>query len=314
MRSFLKRFRWPIVAVIVLGLAAAAISIGVSRIRPTRASWPPAPTPTSHLDAYRGLASWVDLYDTRAWRDPAAAVRDMAGHGVRTIFIETASTRSSSGIANRSALGAFVTEAHARQMYVVAWYPPNMRAGSADYDRIVQAVEFVTADGQKFDSVALDIESTAVKRVSVRNRNIVALSKKIRSRVGSAYPLGAIIPSPVGLRKQTGFWNVFPYTALATSYDVYLPMGYYTYHVHSAAGAYADTIANMRILRAQRGCKTIPVHLIGGLSGGSSAAEVRQFARGARETGCIGASLYDWVGTGAAQWRQLSAGWSGKAN
>ncbi len=237
----------------------------------------------------------------------------MASHGVRTIYIQTGNSRSSRAISNPSAMREFITEAHARDMFVVAWYLPNLRADSDDFERVVQAIEFKTADGQTFDSFALDIESTAVKPISRRNRALAELSRRIRDRVGPDYPLGGIIPSPVGLKKQTGFWDVFPYADVAETYDVLLPMAYYTFHGHTAAQARTDALASMRILRAQPGCSDVPVHLIGGIASKSTAAEVKAFARAARETGCVGASIYDWAGMSAARWRALGAGWKAGA-
>ena len=109
----------------------------------------------------------------------------------------------------------------------------------------------------------------------------------------------------MGIAKQVGFWNRFPYGSVARVYDVILPMGYYTYHGHSAAAAAADARGNVRILRAEPGCRTIPIHLIGGLAHSSSTGEVRAFASAAVSSGCIGASLYAWADTTASQWRAL---------
>ena len=312
MRPFLQRFIWPILGVTTLVLVVATLIAGAALLRKTGVgdfSATPAQAGRK-LDAYTGLGAWVDLWDASAWRVPAGAVRDMASHGVRTLYIETATAKTPSGIPNPPALSEFVTQAHARHMYVVAWYLPSLKGDSVDFERVMQAVDFRTVDGQKFDSVALDIESTAVKSFDVRNRNLAALSRQVRRRVGGSYPLGGIIPSPVGLRKKTGFWDVFPYSTIAESYDVVLPMGYYTYHGHTSAQARADVAANMRILRAQRGCSRIPVHLIGGIAGLSSAAQVGAFARAARDSGCIGASIYDWAGTNDAKWRELARVWA----
>ena len=92
---------------------------------------------------------------------------------------------------------------------------------------------------------------------------------------------------------------------LARTYNVFVPMSYYTYHGSGAAAAYADTISNVRVLRAQKGCAKTPIHLIGGISQDSSPAEVQAFVRAARQTGSVGAGLYGWAGTSAAQWRFL---------
>lgn len=309
MRLFVKRFALPILGVIAIGLLVALLAFTLARVRLGNVTTLAKPQSTDRLGAYWGLGSWIDLWDAGAWRNPAAAVKDMADHGVRTIYIQTGNARSIGGISNPAAMRAFITEAHARGMYVVAWYLPNLKPGSVDYDRVVQAVQFTTEDGQKFDSFALDIESTAVKPLSARNRNLAALSKRIRELVGPSYPLGGIIPSPVGLKKQTGFWNVFPYANVARDYDVLLPMAYYTFHGHTASQARKDVLDNMRILRAQPGCSKIPVHLIGGLAGESSAAEMQAFARASREASCVGISVYDWVGMNDARWTALRAGW-----
>ena len=84
------------IAVVVLALVTQKIAPATRGIAPpvavvptipvpptsqphTTEATPPAPAipSTASVDAYRGLASWVDIYDTRAWRDPAAAVSDM---------------------------------------------------------------------------------------------------------------------------------------------------------------------------------------------------------------------------------------------
>lgn len=309
MRRLVPRYVLPITRAIAVAALLALLVFGAVLLRDA----PTAPTapPVTHerLEAYEGLGSWIDLWDARAWRDPAATVADMSRHGVRTIYIQTGNARSAGGIANPSAMRRFITEAHARDMLVVAWYLPSLKPGSVDLTRVVQAVEFRTEDGQKFDSFALDIESTAVKPLAARNRSLATLSEKIRARVGDSYPLGAIIPSPVGLRKQSGFWNVFPYESVAETYDVLLPMAYYTYHGQTAEQAGADAAASMSILRSQPGCSDVPVHLIGGIAGKSSAAEVLEFTLAARASGCIGASIYDWAGMSGAKWNALEAGW-----
>ena len=267
MRSFLTRYHWHVVVVIALVMVAATMAAFAPRAEPGADSPAEQARENRRLEPYADTGSWVDRWDAEAWRDPAAAVADMADNGVRTIFIQTGSARSDAGIMNPSALAEFITEAHARDMFVVAWYLPTLKSGSSDYRRIVQAIDFTTPDGDKVDSFALDIESTAVKSLAKRNRNLAKLSARIRARVGPDYPLGGIIPSPVGLRKQTGFWDVFPYADVAASYDVLLPMAYYTYDASNAKEAREYALASMRILRAQPGCSEIPVHLIGGIAG-----------------------------------------------
>jgi hypothetical protein len=291
-------------AVLLLAAAAAGLYLATARDpRPTGNGMGSTAPPS--LDPYRGLASWVDLYDTRAWSDPAAAVRDMASHGVRTIFIQTANYSSTSGIVHPEALRTFIVEAHARHMYVVAWYLPDLKPTAKDYGRVAEATDFSAGFGQSFDSFALDIEATVVKSETQRNTALTALTDLIRAHVGRGYALGAIIPPPLAISKQKGYWNAFPFAMLAKSYDVFLPMHYYTYDIHTAATTYTSTLANMKFLRAQPGCAKIPVHMIGGISEKSSTAQVQAFVRAVGETGCIGASMYGWAGTSAKEWQAL---------
>ena len=184
---------------------------------------------------------------------------------------------------------------------------PNMKPGSVDYARVKAAVRLKTADGQTFDSFALDIESSAIGSEAMRNRGLKQLSAKIRTLVGPTYPLGAIIPSPVGLRRPHSVWGNFPYSMLPRYYDIFVPMGYYTFHGRGAKSAYTDASQNLSILRSQPGCSAVPVHLIGGIAEDSSTGQVQGFAQAVREGGCLGASLYGWAGTSSAAWRAMAS-------
>jgi hypothetical protein len=264
-----------------------------------------SPSTAGTLDAYRGLATWVSIYDRRAWADPGAAVRDMASHGVQTIFIQTGTSNSKGTVYDPAAQQAFISAAHAHGMRIVGWYLPDMTDVPYDYGRIAQAVRLRTADGQGFDSFALDIESTAIADLGARDAALDVLSSELRALVGVSYTLGAIVPPPVGIAKQAGFWDDFPYGSVARTFDVLLPMDYYTYDGRGAVAVGADASANVRLLRAEPGCAAVPIHLIGGLAAKSTPAEAKAFADEAVASGCIGASLYSWSGTAAAEWNAL---------
>lgn len=288
---------------LVLALSVAGALLA-RRTAPVAA--PPVAAPAGRLDAYRGLGTWVSIYDKRAWADPAAAVADMAGHGVRTLFLQTGNSNSKGVVYNPPGQEAFILAAHAHGLKVVAWYLPEMKDMAHDFDRISQAIAYTTFDGQRFDSFALDIESTKIRPVADRNAALAMLTAKIRGLVGPGYPLGGIVPSPVGIAKATGFWNDFPYGFVATHYDVMLPMGYYTYHGKGAAAAAADINESVLRIRAQPGAATTPIHFIGGLAAKTTAAEVQSFAAAALAKGCVGVSLYSWSATGDTEWQALS--------
>jgi hypothetical protein len=247
----------------------------------------------------------VSIYDKRAWADPASAVTDMASHGVRTLFLQTGNSNSAGVVYDPAGQEAFITAAHARGIKVVAWYLPEMVDMTRDFDRITQAIDFVTAEGQSFDSFALDIESTKIHSIAARNAALAVLAGKIRDLVGPDYVLGGIVPSPVGIAKATGFWNDFPYGFVGEHFDVMLPMGYYTYHGKGPVAAAGDVVESVTRIRAQPGAADVPIHFIGGLAAKTTAAEVKAFADAALAKDCIGASLYSWSGTGAAEWDAL---------
>ena len=303
-----RRWTHVLVGIAVLVLLAAALS--ASSMLAFRGAPVPAGAwagPPHSLDAYRGLGTWVSIYDRRAWADPEAAVADMAGHGVHTLFIQTGNSNSKGVVYNPVGQETFIRAAHARGMKIVAWYLPEMVDMARDYDRIAQAIGLRTIDGQGFDSFALDIESTKIRSIDARNAALAELTVMLRSLVGDAYTLGAIVPSPVGIAKATGFWDDFPYGTVARDFDVLLPMGYYTYHGKGAAAAAADVTESVNIIRWQEGGAPVPIHFIGGLSAKTTPAEVKAFSDATVSTGCIGASLYSWSGTSAGAWESLQS-------
>jgi hypothetical protein len=258
--------------------------------------------------AYRGLGAWVDMFDTFSWNDPAAAVATLAAHHVRTLYVETSNYSWATALNKPSQLAAFIELCHAQRprIRVVAWYLPGLKQPTRDFKRSMAAINYRTPNGQHFNSFALDIEASIVKPVSTRNLRLLRLSTKIRQAVGVHYPLGAIIPSPAGMVLHNTYWPNFPYKALASVYDVMVPMGYYTYHGDGYTHAYNETCDNVRIIREQTGRSTIPIHVIAGVGNNSSASETQAYVRALRVNGCIGGSMYDLSTTDDGGWRALA--------
>lgn len=282
-------------AVLILALLVAVLA-------------PAAPAPAGQgasLEAYRGLAAWVDIFEDRAWRRPVKAVADMASHGVRTLFLETSNYSQERAIAHPEGVARFIEAAHARQMHVVAWYLAGFKKLSRDFQRSMAAIRFRTGSGQRFDSFGLDIEESIVDPPSKRTARTMALSRRIRGRVGSGYPLAAIIPSPRGIVLAGDYWPGFPYVELAEIYDVFVPMGYFTFHGQGPDRTHFDTVRNIEILREEVGDPTVPIHLIGGLADDASGEEMAAFVRAVREHGLLGASLYNWSLTRRHDWTEL---------
>ena len=256
------------------------------------------------LSAYTGLATWVDLYDPHVLARPESSVAAMSKHGVRTLFFETSNYQMKHDIVRRDRVDRFIAAAHAQGLQIVAWYLPSLTDLNRDTRRSLAALSYTTTTGEQFDSFALDIESTLVHSPALRNARLLQLARRLRA-ADPDLALGAIVPSPRGIQLLPWYWPGFPYVQLARSFDVFLPMGYFTYRKHYPGGSAAYTRTNIRLLREGTGNPALPVHAIGGLAEFANAAQVQGFLRAARNGAAIGASMYDFASTTSSQWPQL---------
>ncbi len=256
------------------------------------------------LSAYEGLATWVDLYDPRVLARPETAVAAMARQGVRTLFFETSNYQMRRDMVRPDRVGRFVEAAHARGLQIVAWYVPSFRNLARDKRRSLAAIDFESSGGEQFDSFALDIESSLVRSATVRSARLVLLAKRLRA-ARPAITLGAIVPSPRGMQRLSWYWPGFPFAQLAPSFDVFLPMGYFTYRSHKPRFSRTYTSLNIDLLREWTGNPALPVHAIGGLARDASPAQVREFVRAAQARDALGSSLYDFADTTPRQWLEL---------
>jgi hypothetical protein len=263
---------------------------------------------SGHRSAYAGLGTWLDIYATSSWAHPQREVAAMAGDGVRTLYLQTGNYVQRTDLVRRRTLGRFVDAAHAAGMRVVAWYLPSFAKPAQDARRALAAIRFRSAKGERFDSFALDIEASLVKPVSLRNRRLLDLSARLRAAVGHRYALGAIIPSPVGMRRHPAYWPRFPYRPLARSYNVFLPMAYATdAGIRGSTATRVYNAADVTVIRARTGKPHLPIHLIGGLASAMGAAEMSGFMQAVADCAPLGYSLYDFPITRPAAWKTLEA-------
>jgi hypothetical protein len=257
-----------------------------------------------HLDAYQGLGAWIDIYDGRTWRRPRKTVARLAGRGVRTIFLQTGNYGSPRPIHFPKLTSRFLRAAHRRGLHVVAWYVPDFIHLRRDLRRSVAAIRYRAPGGHRFDSFALDIEANILPP-GPRTRRLLWLSRAIRRAAGRRYPLGAITPSPRGMELSPRFWPGFPYGRLARTFDVFVPMAYWTYRTGGEQGARRYIARSVQLVRMKTGRRRVPIHMIGGLAGLAGPAEVRGFVRAVRRSGIMGASLYDADTSNRRDWKVL---------
>lgn len=258
------------------------------------------------LDPYRGLGTWIDIYDEGVWRDPEAAVEAIAARGVRTAYLETANHRQKAAILRPALVARFVEAAHARGLAVVAWYLPGFLKPTVDVRRSLAAIEFRTPAGQRFDGFALDIEATDVRDPALRTKRLLRVARDLRAGAGPGYALGAIILSPRGLELSPEIWPGFPYTGLAARFDVFLPMVYFTYRTRTERETRDYVGEAIAVLRHEVGDPDVPIHVIGGVADRVRRGQVRGFVDATCAAGVLGGSLYDFETTAGRRWTQLS--------
>lgn len=258
--------------------------------------------------AYAGLGTWLDIYATPSWANPQREVAAMARYGVRTLYLQTGNYEQSVDLVRPQVLGRFIDAAHAAGMRVVAWYLPSFLYPAQDARRALAAIRFRSAKGERFDSFALDIEASLVRGVPLRSKRLLQISGRLRRAVGRSYPLGAIIPSPVGIRRHPDYWPHFPYRSLAHYYNVFLPMAYATdRHIRGVRATRAYDVADIAIVRTRTGKPHVPIHLIGGLANAMGAKEIAGFMGAVGDCEPLGYSLYAFSVTRPSSWKALAS-------
>ena len=159
---------------------------------------------------FGGLGTWTDIYDGRVYAQPEATAARIAARGVKTVWAETANYRASADVVQTTRLGRFVDALHARGIRVVAWYLPGHLNHGHDIRRARAMLSFRTATGQAFDGIALNVEGTKLRNVSLRSKRAVDLARRIRRDAGDT-PLAIIPFNPRGLERRPTTWPRFPW-------------------------------------------------------------------------------------------------------
>jgi len=284
------------------------------------------------LDPYRGLGAWVDSFDADPAHAPGAptvypsAVAGMAAEGVRTLYLQGA--RASEGARFPTAdpwlLAEYLLAAHAADVAVVAWYLPMWEDGDEDLDRLVALSAFEVL-GHRFDGLAVDIEwKDDGLEHEERSRRLVELGERLRTTVGTDVLGGIVMPPVVTEEINPDFWPGFPWAEIRSTYDVWLPMSYWSFRTDEHADPRTYTARNVRILRELLGDGSAVVHAVGGIGAAdgtdlpdpgeplAAVGDLDGFLTALDETGAVGGSIYDWVTTGVEARRHLAEAFSGR--
>ena len=229
----------------------------------------------------------------------------MAARRIKTVWVETANYGASVDVVDAVRLGRFVDALHARGIRAVAWYLPGHVKPALDTRRALAMLSFRTPRGGEFDGIALNIESTRLRNVGLRTRRAVTLTREVREASGDV-PLAIVPFNPRGLERRPSTWPGFPWAELAESSDAFAPMVYTGGAYTGFDATYGYVTRALRLLRAQAGSDA-QIHVAGGVANRLGREELEGFvAAVADDGGTIGVSLYDWMTTEPAAWRELA--------
>ena len=281
----------------VVLLAAVVVTVGASAV-------PAAERADSAV--FGGLGTWVDIYDRSLYAAPDRTAQRIAARKVRTVWIETANDSAPADVVDPVRLGRLVDALHARGTDVVAWYLPGHVKPALDLRRSLAMLSFRTPTGGSFDGIALDIESTKLRNVSLRSRRAVSLAREVRGAAGDV-PVAIVPFNPRGLERRPGTWPRFPWIELAANADAVAPMIYTGGAIKGFDATYGYVTRALRLLRANTGDPEVQIHVAGGVADRLGPEELAGFVAAVEDDGAtIGVSLYDWMTTPERAWRALA--------
>lgn len=278
--------RLPRPLIVLVALAAALI------VAPTA---PAQSDPATRAAVFAGAGEWVDLYDATI-HEPQYVVDQAVAHQVTTIYWETSNYHSPSDVMYPDDLQQVLALAHAQGIKVVPWYLPGYRNIGLDRRRFAAAIAAGGAD--PVDGLGVDIEADIVRNRQLRASRAAAMVQWLRATYPDL-PMAGIVP-----RDALAWWRIFPYAEVRASTDVMMPMCYTSRYLTPAqtTAMSADCVTT---IRTQTGDPAAPVHVIAGVTDFLKPRLLIAAARGARDAGSTGFSLYNLETTTAADWRAV---------
>jgi len=257
--------------------------------------------------AFHGLGTWIDVYDWTATytnNNPQISEADidhMAQVGVQTLYVQASRADNPDDVMEPERLRPLIDRAHAKGMRVVAWYLPTLEDPAHDLARMLAMAKLPV------EGLGVDIEARNVSDVNDRNQRLIALSADLRKALPKL-AIAAIVLPPVVLEVvNTNYWPNFPWKAIAGSYDLWMPMTYWTNRTQSSGyrDAYRYTSENISRMRTDLGLPNAIVHPIGGIGDKTTAADDDAYLKAASEAHAVGGSVYDWRTTAPDTWSHL---------
>lgn len=227
-----------------------------------------------------GPGIWVNIWSHPELKDVEDYCLKLNSHGIRNVFVQT-SRSNTEAIRNPARLARLIETCHRYKIRVIAWSFLMLDNPEEDARKLAEAAKFRTPKGEKFDSVASNIEK------DLSAWKVEKYSIELRKQLGNDYPLVVVVFSPLNKAPQVART---PWKMLDKYYDVIAPMNYWNskYADYKAYDYTRDTVAKVRELVGRPDAE---IHVIGdGMKTGSK--EIHDFMRACRDNGVTSASLY----------------------
>lgn len=227
-----------------------------------------------------GPGIWMNIWSHPPVSETEEYCLNLNRHGVRNVFVQT-SRSNTEAIRNPDRLGKLIETCHRYKIRVIAWSFSMLDNPEADAQKMVDAAQFRTPKGDKFDSIAANMEK------DLSAWKVEKYSRYLRDKLGKDYPLVAVVFSPLNKAPQVART---PWKMLDHYYDVIAPMNYWNskYADYKAYDYTRDTVKKVRELIGRPDAE---IHVIGdGMK--THSKEIHDFMRACRDNGVTSASLY----------------------
>lgn len=234
-------------------------------------------------DAAPGMADGAGVW-ANLWNYPEgdldAYCHNLKVHGVRNLFIQT-SRSNTPGVRYPEKLGPLIEACHRNGVRVIAWSFAELFNPDTDADKMVEAAQFRSANGEHIDGVAPNLEK------NLEPWRIEKYSKKVREKLGPNYPMVAVVYSPLNKCFEV---KRISWPLLAKYYDAIAPMIYWN-SKYEKIEPYSYTVSTIKTIRKLTGKSDIEISAIGdGM--GSGGIAIGEFLRACHDAEATGISLY----------------------
>jgi hypothetical protein len=279
------------------------------------------PAEPRHADrsALGGKKMWLSFSTSTADADgydrlvPADIVARAKAGGLRALLLRTGyGPLSEITPADKSVIDAIIDLSAASGIATIAWTVPRSTSFE-DLAASVAATQYVTARGNGFAAIAVDLERGGffLGSGTAGYAELAEYPRALRAALGPSFPIVATVEDPY-LEHLTR--ASYPYDAIAANVDVLEPMAYWQLLAPGIAkpqgvraalrGSYAATL--------REAGRSIPIDIGLLTSGGAprrivAATEIAAGIDESRKLGAVGVTFFDWGGARPADWDALAS-------